>query len=32
MDIPLIEGDFRTNEALELIVKMIEVKIKFHES
>lgn len=32
MDIPLIEGEFSTNEALELIVKMIEVKIKFHES
>jgi len=32
MDIPIIEGEFSTNEALELIVKMIEVKIKFHES
>lgn len=32
MDIQLIEGQFNTNEALELIVKMIDVKIKFHES
>ena len=32
MDIQLIEGEFSTNDALELTTKMIEVKIKFHES
>ena len=32
MDIQLIEGEFSTNEALELLVKMMDVKIKFHES
>lgn len=32
MDIQLIEGEFSNNEAVALILKMIEVKIKFHES
>ena len=32
MDIQLLEGEFNSNEALELIVKMIDIKIKFHES
>lgn len=32
MDIQLIEGEFSTNHAMELITKMIEVKIKFHEN
>ena len=32
MDIQLIKGEFNPNDALELITKMIEVKIKFHES
>jgi hypothetical protein len=32
MEIELIEGEYRTNEAMELIVQMIEIKIKFHES
>ncbi|WP_188049881.1 hypothetical protein [Flavobacterium sp. GP15] len=31
MNIQLLEGEFNTNEALELITKMIAVKIKFHE-
>ena len=32
MDIQLIEGEFSNNEAVALILKMIEVKIKFHGS
>lgn len=31
MNIQLIQGEFSSNEALELIVKMISVKIKYHE-
>ena len=32
MDIRLIEGEFSINEAVAMIVKMIDVKIKFHEN
>lgn len=32
MDVQLIKGEFNANHALELITKMIDVKIKFHES
>ncbi|MCL6460853.1 MAG: hypothetical protein I4O51_03165 [Flavobacterium micromati] len=32
MTIQLLEGEFDANDAVELITKMIEVKIKFHES
>lgn len=32
MTIQLLEGEFSANDGLELIAKMIEVKIKFHES
>lgn len=32
MTIQLLEGEFNANDAVELITKMIEVKIKFHES
>ena len=31
MNIQLIQGEFSTSEALELISKMIHVKIKYHE-
>lgn len=32
MDIQLIEGEFSPNEAMELLVQMIDIKIKFNES
>ncbi len=32
MNIQLIEGEFKSSEALELITQMIHVKIKFHEN
>lgn len=32
MDLQLIEGEFSPNEAMELIVEMINIKIKFNES
>jgi hypothetical protein len=32
MTIQLLEGEFDANDVVELITKMIEVKIKFHES
>ena len=32
MTIQLLEGEFSATYGLELIAKMIEVKIKFHES
>lgn len=32
MTIQLLEGEFSATDGLELIAKMIEVKIKFHES
>lgn len=32
MDIKLIEGEFNSNDALELITQMIHVKIKYHEN
>jgi hypothetical protein len=32
MDIKLIEGEFSTNDTLELITQMIQVKIKYHET
>lgn len=32
MDIQLLEGDFKCNEALDLITQMIHLKIKFHEN
>ena len=31
MNIQLIQGEFSTNEALELISKIIHVKISYHE-
>lgn len=32
MKIQLIEGEFNSNDALELITQMMQVKIKFHEN
>jgi hypothetical protein len=32
MTIQLIQGEFNSNDALDLITKMIHVKIKFHEN
>jgi len=32
MKIQLIEGEFKSSDALELITQMIHIKIKFHES
>ena len=32
MTIQLIEGEFKSNEALDIITQMIHVKIKFHEN
>lgn len=32
MNIQLIEGQFNTKEALDLITQMIHVKIKYHEN
>lgn len=32
MNIQLIEGEFKSNDALDLITQMIHVKIKYHES
>jgi hypothetical protein len=32
MTIQLLEGEFNATDAVELITKLIEVKIKFHES
>ncbi len=32
MYIQLIEGEFKSNDALDLITQMIQVKIKFHEN
>ncbi len=32
MNIQLIEGDFKSSDALELITQMIQVKIKYHEN
>jgi hypothetical protein len=32
MNIQLIQGDFSSKEALELITQMIHVKIKYHEN
>lgn len=31
MNIQLIQGQFETQEAISIITKMIDVKIKFHE-
>ncbi len=31
MNIPLIEGQFEAHEAIKIITKMIDVKIKYHE-
>ena len=31
MNIQLIEGEFKSNDALDLITQMIHVKIKYHE-
>ena len=31
MTIQLIQGQFSANEAIEIITKMVHVKIKFHE-
>lgn len=32
MTIQLMEGEFNSNEALELITQMLHIKIKFHEN
>ena len=32
MNIQLIQGEFSTHDALELITQMIQVKIKYHEN
>lgn len=32
MNIQLIEGEFKSNDALDLITQMIHIKIKFHEN
>lgn len=31
MNIQLIEGNFRSNDALDLITQMIQIKIRYHE-
>lgn len=32
MDIQIITGQFKKEDALEIVTRMIDVKIKFHES
>ena len=32
MDIQLINGEFNSKEALELITQMVQIKIKYHEN
>ncbi len=32
MNIQLIQGEFSTNDAIELITQMIHIKIKYHEN
>ncbi len=32
MNIQLLEGEFMSNDAIDLITQMIQVKIKFHEN
>lgn len=32
MNIQLLEGEFKCNEALDLITQMVHIKIKFHEN
>ncbi len=32
MNIQLVEGEFKSGDALELITQMIHIKIKFHEN
>lgn len=32
MHIPIIQGDFSTDDAVDLISQMIQLKIKFHEN
>ncbi len=32
MHIQLLQGEFKSNDAIELITQMINVKIKFHEN
>ncbi len=32
MNIQLIQGEFNSNDALELITQLIQVKIKYHET
>lgn len=32
MEIQLVQGEFSANDALELITKMIQIKIKYHEN
>lgn len=32
MNIQLLQGEFSSNDALELITKMIHIKVKYHES
>lgn len=32
MNVQLIQGEFNTNDALELITQMVQIKIKYHEN
>jgi len=32
MNIQLIEGEFKTSDALDLVTQMIHIKIKYHEN
>ncbi len=32
MNLQLIQGEFSSNDALELIAQMVHIKIKYHES
>lgn len=32
MNVQLIKGEFNTNDALELITQMVQIKIKYHEN
>lgn len=32
MNIQLIQGEFSSNDAIELIVQMVHIKIKYHEN
>lgn len=32
MNIQILDGEFKSNEAIELITQMIHIKIKYHEN